>query len=145
MGRTEAGGRCRTYHELICCVSMLSDPCLDTLLDLDGTTIVYEDLRYWVKFEVKRVEADVRRPHGLDYSLTLHGPNSGRPYDSRLVGFDNAHAVPSSSGPAGRRREAWDHEHRIRSIRPYDYTDAGRLLEDFWAQVDRVMAERKTT
>ena len=124
---------------------MSADPCLDTLPDPDGTTIVYEDPRDWVKFEVKRVEADVHRPHGLDCSLTSHGPNSGKSNDSRLVGFDNAHAVPSRSGPAGRRREAWDHEHRIRIIRPYDDTDAGRLLEDFWAQVDRVLAERKAT
>ena len=113
------------------------DPALDTLLDLDGTTLVLdEEASYWIKFEVKSVPATPEKPHGLDYSLTLHGPNSGTLRDSRLVGFDNAHQVP------GPKREAWDHKHRFRTIRPYDYADAGSLLEDFWKAVEAVLAER---
>src|SRR5580700_644031 len=72
------------------------------------------------------------RPHGLDYSLTLHGPDG-----ERLVGFDNAH-------PVGRRKrgEPHDHRHRLRSIRPYEYRDAATLLADFWETVDAVLRER---
>lgn len=120
------------------------DPSLDTLLDLDGQTFVLDDAgSYWVKFEVRRVPVTPEKPHGLDYSLTLHGPNSGDPKDSRLVGFDNAHAVSASSGPGGKsRKTAWDHRHRFRTIRPYDYADAATLLVDFWDQVYGVLKER---
>jgi hypothetical protein len=31
---------------------------------------------YWIKFEIKRVPAAKRRPHGLSYSLTLHAPTA---------------------------------------------------------------------
>jgi hypothetical protein len=77
------------------------DPCLDALLDLDGEVFILEGKgRYWVKFEVKRVEASPERPHGLGYSLTLHD-DAG----DRLVGFDNAHAVgrERARAPASRR------------------------------------------
>jgi hypothetical protein len=46
-------------------------PSLDTLLLLDGETFAVEG-NFWVKFEVKRVPASAEKPHGLDYSLTLH-------------------------------------------------------------------------
>lgn len=121
---------------------MIVDPALDALLALDGQVIVIDtDGRYWVKFEVSRVAATPGRPHGLAYSLTLHGPDSGSSDDSRLVGFDNAHIV-ATGGPAGRRRAAWDHRHRLRRVRPYEYRDAAGLLADFWAAVDGVLAER---
>jgi hypothetical protein len=87
------------------------------------------------------VPATPEKPHGLDYSLTLHGPDSGDPNDTRLIGFDNAHAIRGQSGPGG-RREAWDHKHRFRKVRPYDYTDAASLLADFWKAVEHVLAER---
>jgi hypothetical protein len=71
------------------------------------------------------------KPHGLDYSLTLHGPDS-----VRLVGFDNAHPVGRT-----RRGSPQDHRHRLRTVRPYDYRDAATLLGDFWAEVDAVLKE----
>jgi hypothetical protein len=72
------------------------------------------------------------KPHGLDYSLTLHGRTG-----ERLVGFDNAH-------PVGRqeRGHPQDHRHRIRTVRPYGYSDAASLLADFWSEVDAVLKER---
>lgn len=81
---------------------------------------------------VTRVPASPEKPHGLDYSLTLHGPDG-----ERLVGFDNAH-------PAGRRKrgEPQDHRHRFATVKPYDYRDAATLLADFWTAVDAVMRER---
>jgi hypothetical protein len=65
------------------------DPSLDTLLDLDGLTLVVDpEGGHWVRFVVTAVPVTPGKPHGLDYSLTLHGPNG-----DRLVGFDNAHPV----------------------------------------------------
>ena len=113
------------------------DPGLDTLLDLHGQTLFVDDIGHWVKFVVVRTEATAERPHGLSYSLTLHAPGG-----ERLVGFDNAHAVREGRGPGARRRRERDHRHRLRSIRPYEYTDAAALLEDFWKEVDEVLRER---
>ncbi len=112
------------------------DPSLDALLDLDGQILVVDpEGGHWVKFVVTVVPASPEKPHGLDYSLTLHGPSG-----ERLVGFDNAH-------PVGRRRrgEPQDHRHRLRTVKPYDYQDAGALLADFWSEVDGVLKERGVT
>ena len=109
------------------------DPTLDVLLDLDGQVLVVDpEGGHWVRFVVTRVPASPEKPHGLDYSLTLHGPDG-----ERLVGFDNAHPV------AGQKRgEPQDHRHRLRTIRPYEYQDAATLLADFWEVVDAVLRER---
>ena len=74
----------------------------------------------------------VHGAHGLDYTLTMHGPDG-----ARLVGFDNAHPVAGQG-----RGAAKDHQHRLRTVRPYDYTDAGALLAAFWREVESVMRER---
>jgi hypothetical protein len=84
-----------------------------------------------VRFVVTRVAACPGKPHGLDYSLTLHGPD-----DERLVGFDNAHPVTKQ-----KRGEPQDHRHRLRTIQPYDYRDAAMLLGDFWTTVDAMLRE----
>lgn len=83
-----------------------------------------------MKFVVHQVPATADKPHGLDYTLTMHGPDG-----ARLVGFDNAHLV------AG-RGTAKDHRHRLRAVRPYDYTDAAALLAAFWKEVESVMREK---
>ena len=109
------------------------DPSLDALLELDGQVLVVDPAGgHWVRFVVTRVPASPEKPHGLDYSLTLHGPDG-----ERLVGFDNAHTVPTR-----KRGEALDHRHRLRTVRPYAYRDAGTLLADFWGTVDSVLRER---
>jgi hypothetical protein len=77
------------------------------------------------------------RPHGLDYSLTLHGEGN-----ERLVGFDNAHAARHSLRPGGRVEGAYDHRHRFKSVRPYEYRTAADLLADFWTEVDNVLREK---
>ena len=64
---------------------MRRDPSLDTLLDLDGQVLVIDEGGYWVKFVVHQVPATADKPHGLDYTLTMHGTDG-----ARLVGFDNA-------------------------------------------------------
>lgn len=101
------------------------DPSLDALLYLDGQVLVVDpESGHWVKFVVTAVPASPEKPHGLDYSLTLHGPDG-----ERLVGRQ-------------KRGEPQDHHHRLRTVRPYDYQDAGTLLADFWEAVDAVLKER---
>ena len=112
------------------------DPGLDTLLDLHGQTLFVDEDGHWVKFVVLRTEVTPDRPHGLSYSLTLHAPDG-----TRLVGFDNAHPIRGRRGPARRARVESDHRHRLRTVQPYEYTDAATLLEDFWKEVDAVLRE----
>jgi len=114
----------------------LRDPGLDTLLDLHGQMMFVDDEGHWVKFIAVRTEVTPEQPHGLSYSLTLHAPDG-----TRLVGFDNAHAVRDGRGPGAGQRSERDHRHRLRTLRPYEYTDAATLLEDFWKEVDRVLGE----
>ena len=114
-------------------MSGAGDATLELLLDLDGQVLVLDsEGGHWVRFVVTAVPPSSAKPHGIDYSLTLHGPGG-----ERLVGFDNAH-------PVGRQRrgEPQDHRHRLRSIRPYEYRDAAGLLADFWETVDAVLRER---
>ena len=75
------------------------DPTLDVLLDLDGQVLVVDpEGGHWVRFVVTRVPVSPEKPHGIDYSLTLHGPDG-----ERLAGFDNAHPVGRRKGAAKRR------------------------------------------
>ena len=110
------------------------DPSLDALLDLDGQVLVIDEAGYWVRFIVHQVPTTSDKPHGLDYALTLHDPNGGR-----LVGFDKAHQVEGQRAGAP---AATADRHRLRTIRPYDYTDAGALLADFWNDVESVLREK---
>ncbi|MEO6804848.1 MAG: DUF6516 family protein [Edaphobacter sp.] len=91
---------------------------------------------YWLKFEIKRVETDATRPHGLRYSFTLHGP-SGK----RLVGFDNAHAIPALGSRFKQKTVEHDHCHRTETDagRPYKFIDAETLIEDFFTEIERVL------
>jgi hypothetical protein len=110
----------------------------DALLDLDGQVFAVDPKgEYVARFVARRVEPSPERPHGLNYSLTLHGPD-GR----RLLGFDNAHAVRESRRPGGAAKDACDHRHRMDRVRPYRFRDAVTLVEDFWAEVDRFLKEK---
>jgi uncharacterized protein DUF6516 len=91
------------------------DPSLDTLVALDGQVLVIDpEGGHWVRFVVTRVPVSPEKPHRLDYSLTLHGPDG-----ERLVGFDNAHRVAKQEFC-----EPQDHRHRLRTIKIYEYRDA---------------------
>jgi Family of unknown function (DUF6516) len=114
------------------------DPSAEVLLDLDGQVLVVDSKgEYWVRFSVCRVASTKERPHGLRYSLTLHGAEGGR-----LVGFDNAHSVRASRSPGGKDRGGYDHKHRFQTVRPYQFKDPASLLGDFWAEVDSVLKQK---
>lgn len=116
-----------------------TDHSLDTLLLLDGETFVVEGA-FWVKFVIKRVPVSRERPHGLEYSLTLHDGDN-----RRLVGFDNAHPIAEGTGPGARTRIEFDHKHKGERVRFYTYRDAATLLADFWTEVDLILKERGIT
>lgn len=104
------------------------NPGLEALLELDGQMFAPMD-GYLLKFDAKRVSPTPQRPHGIRYSLTLHD-RDGR----RLYGIDNAHSVKKAGKGHQGRAQAYDHVHRGRDgkVRPYQYTDAQTLLNDFY-------------
>lgn len=108
------------------------DSGLDTLLDLAGERIVLGD-GAWVKFEVSRVPVTPERPHGISYSLTYHDRDN-----RRILGFDNAHAVPLEGHRYRGRRVEYDHLHAHPKDKgtPYYFHSAEQLLTDFWRAVD---------
>lgn len=119
---------------------MKIDPVIETLLDLDGSVLDQGD-GYWIKIDAKRTDVSDEVPHGIRYSLTLH-----EPYGKRILGYDNAHLVkpPKKFKYAGRIL-AFDHKHRHASDQgePYEFKDAQQLINDFFADVDRVLQEVK--
>lgn len=106
---------------------------LANLLELDGIRyLIDESHGLWVKFQAKRVTKTKERPHGINYSLTLHDRAN-----NRIMGFDNAHAVKDKSYKNS--STSYDHWHRGGEDKgkKYNYKSAGKLLEDFWAEVDK--------
>ncbi len=114
------------------------DHALEFLLGFDGRIHHLEE-GYWLKFEIKRVTATGERPHGLSYSFTLHAPDG-----TRLVGYDNAHAVRAKGSRFRRPERASDHWHRTQDDpgRPYRFKNLETLIDDFFNEVERVLAER---
>lgn len=116
---------------------MAKDDPLAYLLDLDGENLVQAD-GYWVKIDARACEASAQVPHGISYSLTLHDR-----FGERVLGFDNAHAPPKERKGFAVRRVEYDHWHPDgRTIEAYEFTDAGKLLQDFFAAVDRILKVR---
>jgi hypothetical protein len=114
------------------------DLSLDTLLPLDGESFVVDtEGLYWVKFVVKQVPVTPERPHGLNYSLTLHDDDG-----ERLLGFDNAHPIREGSGPGARTRIEYDHKHSGQQVKFYLYANAATLLADFWTEVEAILKKR---
>jgi hypothetical protein len=116
---------------------MSKDDALSYLLDLDGEILVQEG-GYWAKIEAHTCKASPQMPHGVGYSLTLHDASG-----ERVLGFDNAHAPPKQRKGFSARRVEYDHWHPDgRTIEAYEFTDAGKLLEDFFGAVDRVLTDK---
>jgi len=116
----------------------LPDHGLEYLLAFDGAIHNLEE-GYWIKFEIERTAVTEERPHGLSYSFTLHAPDG-----KRLVGFDNSHGVPTLGSRYKHRPRENDHWHRTEKDpgRPYLFTDAVTLVDDFFDEVKRVLGER---
>ena len=118
---------------------MDEDAELELLLSLDGTS--YEAAAgYVVEFMARRTNKTPERPRGVGYALVFR-PREGEPY----VRFDNAHAVARPGGRFVRASKAYGHWHRSESDpgRPYAFTTAAQLLDDFWREVRRVMNEKR--
>jgi len=110
---------------------------LELLLSLDGAA--YEMVPgVIVEFAVRRARVTPQRPHGISYALVLRSKTGGAPW----VRFDNAHAIERRG--IGRRRIVYDHWHRTTRDegRPYEFTAALRLLDDFWREVKRTLDEK---
>lgn len=108
------------------------------LLSLNGSS--YEAAAgYVVEFTAETTDKTAERPHGIHYALVFR-PNEGEPY----VRFDNAHAVDRPGGKFVKASKAYDHWHRTQDDpgRPYRFTTAAQLLDDFWNEIKRVMSER---
>lgn len=117
---------------------MKGDPAIDVLLELDGAAWKRID-GYSVKIHARRVVPSPAVPHGIRYSLTLHDPHG-----NRILGYDNAHAVkPSNKFKYAGRVLPYDHKHRYASDRgvPYEFKDAQTLIDNFYADVERVVQE----
>ena len=118
-----------------------SEPGLNTLLDMDGRVLEQEG-GFWIKIDAKAVVVTHNCPHGIRYSLTLHDQHG-----TRVLGYDNAHAVkPPKKFKFAGQRLPFDHRHRTPSDQgiPYAFESAQQLLEDFFAEVDRVIQESLT-
>lgn len=109
------------------------DASLETLLDLDGEIFPMGN-GYWTKFEACRVTPTKQIPHGIKYSLTLHNRNN-----TRILGFDNAHAYKPKKKKYGARKVTWDHKHKMEKHYLYEFESASQLLEDFWESVEEIL------
>jgi Family of unknown function (DUF6516) len=113
-----------------------SEHALEFLLAFDGRRHFYEG-GYFIKFEIRRVSKTKRRLAGIKYAFTLHASDG-----TRLMGFDNAHAVPALGGRK-KATAASDHWHRTADDvgRPYKFIDVETLLDDFFDAVERILTE----
>lgn len=112
---------------------------LDVLLGLDGASFEMAP-GVIVEFTARRTDTTPERPHGLSYAFVLRDKSGGPPW----VRFDNAHAVEKPGRGYRRKRTAYDHWHRTGNDkgRPYNFTTAAQLLEDFWREVKRTLDEK---
>ena len=107
----------------------------DNLLALNGDRyFIDEKGEFEVVFKVVGVEVTQQVPHGLKYTLMLLNAKG-----NRIICFDNAHAVKRGSGPGKKRAKQFDHKHIGNRVIPYIFKDAFTLLEDFWAEVDKLL------
>lgn len=109
---------------------------LELLLQMDGEVFPMDN-GFWTKFEVKKVDAvSAAIPHGVRYSLTLHNAKN-----QRVFGIDNAHLPKLRKKKYGAKKITWDHQHKQDTVKDYEYDSPGKLLEDFWAEVERIMGD----
>ena len=110
---------------------------IESLLELDGERFEVCD-GYWVKFDVRLVQVTATVPHGIGYSLTLH-----RPDNTRILGFDNAHALRPAGNPFKYAGQVFAYDHKHPYLRPpvlYWFDSPEQLLADFWDAVDDALS-----
>ena len=112
---------------------------LESLLALDGATFEMTP-GITVEFTARRIDATPERPHGISYAIVLRPKAGGPPW----LRFDNAHAVAGRSRGYRPKKAAYDHWHRTGKdkSRPYAFTTASQLLDDFWREVKRIFDEK---
>jgi len=112
---------------------------LESLLALDGSDFEMTP-GVIVEFSAQRTDVTPERPHGISYAFVLRRKAGGRPW----VRFDNAHAVSEGGRGYRRKRAAYDHWHRTEKDkgRPYNFTTAAQLLDDFWKEVKSALDEK---
>ncbi len=69
-----------------------------------------------------------------DGQVTLHNRNN-----TRILGFDNAHAHKPERKQYGARKVTWDHKHKMKKVYNYEFESASELIEDFWEAVDKIL------
>lgn len=113
---------------------------LELLLELDGSEFEMA-AGIIVEISARRAEVTAQRPHGVSYALVLRPRDGGEPW----VRFDNAHAVRQPTRGYRSSRSAHDHWHRTPKDkgRPYSFTTAAQLLDDFWREVKRTLDEKE--
>ena len=103
---------------------------IDHLLELDGTVQEFGG-GYWIKVKATQIQPSAEKPHGIDYSLTLHNPKR-----ERIYGLDNAHPIKKQ----GRGKvKPFDHVHNGVNIRIYEYESAESLVQEFFEGVERTL------
>jgi hypothetical protein len=116
------------------------DETIENLLYLDGE--IFADIEphrgLWVKFEAKRVKITAMRPQGIKYSLSLHDRNG-----KRIMGIDNAHPIKYKAKSQEKPKIVCDHWHKKGSSKPvpYEFKNAEKLMNDFWANVNEIISE----
>lgn len=117
----------------------MADGELEVLLALDGASFEMAP-GVIVEFTARRTDTTPERPHGLRYAFVLRDKSGGYPW----LRFDNAHAVEKRRKGYGRNPPAYDHWHRTEKDkgRPYNFTTAAQLLEDFWREAKRTLDEK---
>lgn len=112
---------------------------LDGLLSLDDVVMEVGD-GWWIKISAHSVPKTEDRSHGIDYSLTLHDSD-----DQRRLGYDNAHIIKIGTGPGAKQSETRDHMHKGERVIEYSFESPEKLLEDFWTDVAKILAEEGVT
>ncbi len=108
------------------------DYTLEYLLGLNGEFVDVGE-GYWIGFNAYLINPVPQRPHGIKYSLTLHGPEG-----ERVLGYDNAHAAYEH-----KKNDPFDHIHRRKRIKKYDYVNAEKLMEDFFQNVEHYLKNKR--
>ena len=105
------------------------------LADLIDWAGVYQMTNGWpVVIRAEWEDVSAGRPHGLSYGLLLQDKDG-----SRLLGFDNSHALDGTG-----EDEPFDHEHRVNLVGrtiPYKFSSAAQLKADFFDRVEKYCAQ----